>query len=153
MRQLEIAYQEFVDGVRTASDASAFRAVAERATQELGFKWFAYFVLMGDDRRLISTYPKEWTAHYLKNRYDQVDPVIRRARRHRDIFRWSGEQGTETNKAQRKFYGEAAEFGIEKGVAIPLPAGFDRFAVFTFASDKYGRDACEDAEEAKVLCV
>jgi LuxR family transcriptional activator of conjugal transfer of Ti plasmids len=152
MRQLEIAYREFVDGVRTASDATAFRAVAERATQELGFQWFAYFAFTGDDHQLISTYPREWTSHYLKNRYDQVDPVIRRARRDRDVFRWSGEQASKgANKLQQKFYGEAAAFGIEKGVAIPLPAGFDRFAVFTFASGKFRRDACEDAEEAKVF--
>ncbi|WP_363351698.1 autoinducer binding domain-containing protein [Methylocystis echinoides] len=152
MRQLEIAYQDFVDGVRTASDASAFRAVAERAAQELGFRWFAYLAFTGDDHRLISTYPKEWTEHYRKNRYDQIDPVIRRARRDREVFRWSGEQATRgANKVQQKFYVEAAAFGIEKGVSIPLPAGFDRFAVFTFASDKCRRDACEGSEEAKVL--
>lgn len=152
MRQLEIAFQEFIDGVRTASDTLAFRTVAERATQKLGFRWFAYLAFTGDDHRLISTYPKEWNTRYRKKGYDQIDPVIIRARRDRDLFHWNGAQAsTGPDDIQKRFFGEAAEFGIDKGVTIPIPAGFDRFASFTFAADKHGPDLYEEVEEAKVL--
>ena len=152
MRQLENGYQEFIDGVRTASDTLAFRAVAERAVQKLGFRSFAYLAFAGDGHRLISTYPKEWSMRYRKQRYDRIDPVIIRARRDRDLFHWGGAQASNAAEdVQKRFFGEAAEFGIEKGVTIPIPAGFDRFASFTFAADKHGPELYEKVEEAKVL--
>lgn len=150
MRQFESAFQEFIDGVGTASDKAAFRAVAERATQRLGFSYFAYLSLAEHSHMLISTYPKEWTTRYLNERYDLIDPVIIRARRDRDLFRWSGAQVSRGRGTRvKRFFGEAAEFGIEKGVTIPIPAGFDRFAAFTFAADKHGPDLDEKVGDAK----
>ena len=150
MRQVENAFQEFIDGVSTASDTAAFRAVAERATQRLGFRCFAYLGLAEHGHTLISTYPKEWTTHYLNERYDLIDPVILRARRDRDPFRWSGAQAAKGRGSRvKRFFCEAAEFGIEKGVTIPIPAGFDRFASFTFAADKHGPDLHEMVATAR----
>ncbi len=150
MRQFENAFQEFVDGVGTASDKAAFRAVAERATERLGFRCFAYLGLAEHGHTLISTYPKDWTAHYLDERYDLIDPVIGRARSDRDLFRWSGAQMAKGRGSQvKRFFGEAAEFGIEKGVTIPIPAGFDRFAAFTLAADKHGPDLHDKVAKAK----
>ncbi len=150
MRQCENAFQEFVDGVGTASDKAAFRAVAERATQRLGFRCFAYLAIADHGHTLISTYPKEWTTRYVSERYDLIDPVIRRARRERELFRWSGAQMTKGRGGQvKRFFGEAAEFGIEKGVTIPIPAGFDRFAAFTLASDKQVPDLHDKVAKAR----
>jgi len=150
MRQLENAFQEFIDGVGTASDKAAFRAVAERATQRLGFRSFAYLGLAEHGHRLISTYPKEWTTRYLSQRYDLIDPVLIKARRDRDPFRWSGPQMAKGRGDQvKRLFGEAAEFGIERGVTIPIPAGFDRFALLTFAADKHGPDLNEKVAKAR----
>lgn len=152
MRQFEIAFQEFIDALHTASDPSAFRAVAERTTQRLGFRCFAYLAFADDAHLLISTYPKEWTTHYLSERYDRIDPVIIRARRDRDLFHWSGAQASKSRgNPRQRFFGEAAEFGIEKGVTIPIQAGFDRFASFTFATDQHGPDLYEKAAKARDL--
>jgi LuxR family transcriptional activator of conjugal transfer of Ti plasmids len=152
MRQFEIAFQEFIDALHTASDPLAFRAVADRATQRLGFKCFAYLAFADDAHLLISSYPKEWTTHYLNERYDRIDPVMIRARRERELFHWSGAQASKGQGNPRKrFFGEAAEFGIEKGVTIPIQAGFDRFASFTFATDKHGPDMHEKVARAKDL--
>ncbi|MFT4120821.1 MAG: autoinducer binding domain-containing protein [Bradyrhizobium sp.] len=38
---------------------------------------FAYLALpgrIGKRPRLISTYPTEWTAHYMRSRYELIDP-------------------------------------------------------------------------------
>ncbi|QGN00194.1 hypothetical protein F7D14_20850 (plasmid) [Methylocystis parvus] len=150
MRRFQNAFEEFIDGVGTASDKAAFRAVAERATQRLGFSYFAYLSLTEHSYTLISTYPKEWTTRYLNERYDLIDPVIIRARRDRDLFRWSGAQASSgRGNRVKRFFGEAAEFGIEKGVTIPIPAGFDRFAAFTFAAGRHGPDLDEKIADAK----
>ncbi|WP_245269101.1 autoinducer binding domain-containing protein [Mesorhizobium sp. WSM2561] len=39
--------------------------------------------------KLISNYPHRWTAHYLSNRNQQVDPVIARAQCGGCPFRWA----------------------------------------------------------------
>ncbi len=152
MRQLENVFQEFVDAVHTAADPLAFRALGERATQRLGFRSFAYLGFSDEAHTLISTYSKEWTTHYLNERYQQIDPVIIRARRDRDLFHWNGARASKgRGNPCKRFFGEAAEFGIEKGVTIPIRAGFDRFALFTFAADKGGPDVFEKVAEAQEI--
>lgn len=150
MRRVENAFQEFIDGVSTASDKAAFRAVADRATQRLGFRSFAYLESAKHGHTFISTYPKQWTTRYWSQRYDLIDPVLIRARRDRDPFQWSGPQMARGRGDQvKRFLGEAAEFGIERGVTIPIQAGFDRCALFTFAADKQGLDLHEKISKAR----
>lgn len=149
-RRVENAFQEFIDGVSTASDKAAFRAVAERATQRLGFRSFAYLGLAGHGHTLISTHPKQWTTRYVSQRYDLIDPILIRARRDRDPFRWSGPQMAKgRGEKVKRLFGEAAQFGIERGVTIPIPAGFDRSALLTFTSDKHDPDLDANATEAR----
>lgn len=150
MRRVEYAFQEFIDGVSTASDKTAFRAVAERATLKLGFCHFAYIGLAQHSQTLISTYPKQWTTRYWSQRYDLIDPVLIRARCDRDPFQWTGQQMAKGRGDQvQRLFGEAAQFGIERGVTVPIPAGFDRFALFTFAADKRSPDLHEKAAKTK----
>ncbi len=152
MRQLENVFQEFVDAMHTASDPLAFRALGERATHRLGFRSFAYLGVADESHTLISTYPKEWTTHYLNERYQEIDPVFIRARRDRDLFHWDGAQALKGRRSPcKRFFGEASEFGIDKGVTIPIRAGFDRFALFTFAADKRGPDVFEKVAEAQEI--
>ncbi|MEO0382533.1 MAG: autoinducer binding domain-containing protein [Pseudomonadota bacterium] len=52
---------------------------------------FAYLSLPSPSAakpRLISNYPRQWTSHYLCNRYDKVDPVITHAQSGEHPFRW-----------------------------------------------------------------
>ncbi len=49
----------------------------------------------------------------------------------------------------KRLFGEAAQFGIERGVTIPIPAGFDRLALLTFASGKHDPDLDETAAKAR----
>jgi hypothetical protein len=44
--------------------------------------------MIGDTPTLISSYPKSWTNRYFDLRYQQLDPVVRRARREHDVFSW-----------------------------------------------------------------
>ncbi|MCK1394372.1 autoinducer binding domain-containing protein [Bradyrhizobium sp. 1] len=102
MNLVENTFQEFVDAIHTAGDATAFERVAARIAQKLGFQRFAYLRLTGDTPLLISSYPKSWTSRYFDLGYQQLDPVVLRARIERDLFSWGGPSRPPAgNRAQR----------------------------------------------------
>ncbi len=115
---------------------NSFERVATRVTQRLGFRWFAYLRIVEDAPKLISSYPKSWTGRYFDLHYEQLDPVVRRARLEHDLFSWgSGASTPAGTREQRKFFEEATTFGIESGVTVPIRGGFGRMAAFTLATD------------------
>jgi LuxR family transcriptional activator of conjugal transfer of Ti plasmids len=68
--------------------------------------------------------------------YEQLDPVVRRARLEHDLFSWgSGGSTPAGTREQRKFSEEATTFGIESGITVPIRGGFGRMAAFTLATD------------------
>ena len=91
MSPLESIFQEFIDAIQTATNADEFERVATRLTQRLGFQRFAYLRLTGETPMLISSYPKSWTSRYFQLGYQQLDPVVRRARAEDAPFSWGGE--------------------------------------------------------------
>jgi LuxR family transcriptional regulator, activator of conjugal transfer of Ti plasmids len=137
MKVAELAFQEFVDALHTASTELAFKSVAERTAQRFGFRWFAYLSFAVEEPLLISSYPGGWTRHYFAERYYEVDPVVEHARRQHTLFRWNGEVSDGSgSRAQRRLFDEATSFGIKTGVTIPIKGGFGRFGAFTLAADE-----------------
>src|SRR3954471_24905533 len=135
MSSIENSFQEFVDAIQTAHDDDAFERVAARLTQRLGFRCFAYLWIAEEAPKLISSYPKSWTSRYFDLHYEQLDPVIRRARLERDLFNWGAGASTPAGThEQRKFFEEATTFGIASGITVPIRGGFGRIAAFTFAT-------------------
>lgn len=137
MTTVEIAFQEFIDGIHTANNEGHFRRVAARTAEQLGFRWFAYLGFTEAAPVLISSYPRAWTAHYFAERYEHVDPVVETSRRQRGVFHWSGSQSLcPLGRAQRRLFDDASSFGIRSGVTVPITTGFGRFAAFTLATDE-----------------
>lgn len=135
MSSVEEAVQEFIDAIQSADDASAFERIAARLAQKLGFQRFAYLRLDGDHPMLISSYPKSWTSRYFDLGYQQLDPVVLRARSERDLFIWGGAgRAAAANRQQRQFFDEASTFGIRSGITVPIRGGFGRMAAFTLAT-------------------
>jgi len=134
---MERTFQEFVDAIQTADDASAFERVAARLALKLGFERFAYLRLDGSAPLLISSYPKSWTSRYFQLGYQQLDPVVLRARAERDLFCWGGTgRIAARSRAQRQFFDEATTFGIRSGITVPIRGGFGRMAAFTLATSR-----------------
>lgn len=132
----ERAFQEFLDAIQTASDEAAFERIARRVTERLGFRWFAYLRLTENAPMLISSYPKSWTKRYFELGYQNLDPVVRRARQQHEVFCWNGEGSAAAGtRQQRRFFEEATTFGITSGVTMPIRGGFGRTAAFTLATD------------------
>jgi LuxR family transcriptional activator of conjugal transfer of Ti plasmids len=139
MKRSDDAFQEFVDSIVTARDDQDFERVAARAAARLGFRWFAYLKIVDGAPKLISSYPKSWTSRYFDLHYERLDPVVQRARLDHDLFGWtSGVAVPQGTKEQRRFFEEAASFGIQGGVTIPIRGGFGGIAAFTLASDDRG---------------
>ena len=137
MKAAELAFQEFVDALDTASTELAFRSVAERTAHRLGFRWFAYLSFVSDEPFLISSYPKSWTRHYFSERYFEVDPVVEHSRGQHTLFQWSGgAPEVSGTRARQRLFDEANGFGIKTGVTIPIRGGFGRFGAFTLAADE-----------------
>lgn len=137
MRLIESSFQEFIDAIQTADDEIDFERVASRVSQRLGFRWFAYLRITDDSPTLISSYPKSWTSRYFGLKYQQLDPVIRRARVEHGLFSWGGGASSPAgNREQRRFFEEAMTFGIKSGITVPIRAGFGQTAAFTLATDQ-----------------
>ncbi|NOJ41119.1 autoinducer binding domain-containing protein [Bradyrhizobium australiense] len=135
MSPVECIFQEFIDAIQTATSEDEFERVATRLTQRLGFQRFAYLRLTGETPMLISSYPKTWTSRYFQLGYQQLDPVVRRARAERALFSWGGEASALAgNREQRRFFDEAMTFGIRSGITVPIRGGFGRMAAFTLAT-------------------
>lgn len=135
MKAVENIVLEFIDAIRTANSADAFGRVGTRLAQRLGFQHFAYLGISEEKPMLISSYPTSWTDRYFHLGYQELDPVIRRARLEYALFGWGGNYSpAPDDREQRRFLDEAMAFGIRSGVTVPIRAGFGRLATFTLAT-------------------
>ncbi|WP_431017184.1 autoinducer binding domain-containing protein [Bradyrhizobium pachyrhizi] len=136
MATIERAFEEFADGIHAAEDGRGFERVARRVAERLGFRWFAYLCQAGDVTTVISSYPRSWTRRYIERGYARLDPVVRRAAGSASVFSWDGALSLRaTSSAQRRFFDEAATFGVKSGITVPVRAGFGRTVAFTLATD------------------
>lgn len=132
-------FQRFIDLLSSAGDAQGFsKAMAATATA-MDLSCFAYLALPcrpGKEPLVISTYPADWVTHYLDNHYERLDPVIARALKNPEPFRWgSGLTERQLSPVQRELLYEASQFGIRFGFTVPIHDGHGPIAALTFATD------------------
>src|SRR5258707_12871685 len=75
-------FKTCIDRLSESVNLGSFRDTMAEVGIGLELQYFAYLSLphrRGDKPRLISTYPSDWTTHYLCNRYERLNPVIIRA--------------------------------------------------------------------------
>ena len=130
-------FQTFIDRLSESVNLDSFRDTMADVGIALELQYFAYLSLphrRGDKPRLISTYPSDWTTHYLRNRYERLDPVIIQALADPEPFKWGlGIHLKEMTTAQRELLDEASSFGIRHGFTVPIHDGRGPVAAFTFA--------------------
>jgi|SRR5579859_59141 len=133
-------FQVFIDLLSNAGDTDAFAETMAITATALDLSCFAYLALpqRPNDRPLvISTYPENWVAHYVRNNYEQLDPVIRQALESPEPFRWGLDlPAIQIAPAQRIFLDEASEFGIRLGFTVPIHDGRGPVAALTFAAEQ-----------------
>jgi DNA-binding CsgD family transcriptional regulator len=123
-----------------ASPPAAMPTVLAEASAALDLSCFAYLALpsrKGDAPELISTYPVEWTDHYLRQSYERLDPVVVNALATPEPFEWGHEfPSTRLSKPQCALLDEAAQFGIRCGFTVPVHDPRGPIAAITFAADE-----------------
>jgi LuxR family transcriptional activator of conjugal transfer of Ti plasmids len=133
-------FQRFTDRLSCASDTDSLRGAMAEAAAALDLSCFAYLVVPRQPKavpRLISNYPSTWTKHYLQQRYERFDPVVRQAIAHTEPFKWGFEvEVIGQSKLQRKLFDEASNFGIRYGFTVPIHDDLGPVAAVTFASDE-----------------
>jgi LuxR family transcriptional activator of conjugal transfer of Ti plasmids len=134
-------FQTYIDRLSESTDETALRESMAEATRALDLSCFAYLCISGRKGgapQLISTYPTAWTAQYLKNRYERLDPVITQALEDTEPFQWGlNSRASILSRPQRELFEDAARFGIACGFTIPIHDGRGPIAAVTFAADEH----------------
>lgn len=128
-------FERLTEQAVLAHDEAAAKGTLETLSREAGFFAYAYLNLQAETQTAISNYNEDWQHRYFDKSLARIDPVVRSARDRFEAFAWSNEASPKMSKERRHFYSEAAEFGIRSGITVPIPTGFGRMAMLTFASD------------------
>lgn len=133
-------FQTFIDNLTSAEDATEFSKTMAVTAESLDLSCFAYLSLpsrLDAKPRLISTYPDKWTSHYLRSRYERIDPVIAQALQNPEPFQWGiGSPWRFKSHAEQQLFDEASQFGIRFGFTVPIHDGRGPVAALTFAADQ-----------------
>ncbi len=133
-------FQRFIDHLSSAEDAAAFSEAMAVVATSLDLSCFAYLALpsrLSKKPVVISTYPANWVAHYVRNHYERLDPVILQALQNPEPFQWGlGLSTTRLSSAQNELFDEASQFGIRFGFTVPIHDGHGPVAALTFACNQ-----------------
>lgn len=140
-------FQTFIDLLSNAKDPEDFSQAMAVTAAALELSCFAYLALPHAQMsrpRIISTYPRKWTSHYLRSHYERIDPVIVQALQDPEPFRWGLDLPWKGSNAQLQLLDEASQFGIRFGFTVPVHDGRGPIAALTFAADqrKASFEAC-----------
>lgn len=137
---MSFVFQSFIDRLHGASGSTALSSAMSGLAEAFGFTKFAYLGFPRPSPHApvyVTTYPGEWTHYYLNRRYQDIDPVVAKTRSSLLPFLWDGESiEPHPSAEQRHFFGEAKEFGINCGFAVPIHDSEGGVAVVSFASDQ-----------------
>ncbi len=114
--------EHYLDAIDCAGTVHQLRDAMAMLAGSHGLNSFAYLGLpniSGKKSRLISNYDELWTGHCTAQTYHLCDPVILNAMRRCDPFNW-GVDFVRISETTRKFFREAADFGINCGHTIPI---------------------------------
>ena len=133
-------FQRFIDLLSAAEDAAGFSDAMAVTAAALDLSCFAYLWLpphLHGKPRLITTYPEQWTSHYLRSRYERIDPVITQALQSPEPFQWGVDLPSPfSSPNQQRLLDEASQFGIRTGFTVPIHDGRGSIAALTFAANQ-----------------
>ncbi|WIW50292.1 LuxR family transcriptional regulator (plasmid) [Bradyrhizobium sp. 62B] len=135
-------FQNFLNLLINANNADGFSdalAVTGRALELPCLAYLGWPKRRGENAFVISTYPANWVAHYVRNHYERLDPIIERALATTEPFSWDHKEPHKLRSpAQRSLLDEGAQCGIRLGFTVPIHNGAS-MAALTFATDQNDR--------------
>ncbi|KRD63338.1 autoinducer binding domain-containing protein [Ensifer sp. Root278] len=128
-------FERVIDLCQVQSSSNTLNKSLARLAGAAGFDHYAYFRAHPNDNFVATDYPLEWQRLYFARSYVTLDPVVTTAKRGTQVFRWSVDDvRPRVCRELRRFYTEAADFGLKTGLSVSVSAGFGRFAILTFTS-------------------
>lgn len=125
--------------------------------EPMGFGNFAYHIIQTPDvdnvrtkqAYGISSYPDQWTRHYIANGYVNDDPVIAKVYESKAPFIWADSiSGEELSRKQRKLLEDAMSIGVANGLTIPLQSRAGETASLSLIP---GRMSAEDLHAPETI--
>lgn len=106
-------------------------------TEHFGFTGYAYLHIQHKHTIAVTNYHRDWRSTYFENKFDKLDPVVKRAKSRKHVFAWSAEQDrARLSGEERAFYAHAADFAIRSGVTVPINTANGSMSMFTLASGR-----------------
>ena len=130
--------------------AQVVQTVSEMVHQ-IGFEVFEYASLLLSDFDepnivLVSTTSREWISRYERMSYYETDPRLQNCLRHVTPFLWDSNR--RDGPGANAFLNEAARYGLQRGIALPVGGGSDKNAMFTVSSSQLTLQDGEDLQLA-----
>jgi DNA-binding CsgD family transcriptional regulator len=126
---------------RDVSTIDELNSVMAKYFDNLGFDKYAYVLVNNPhDPRMnnsyVSNYPVEWENQYTSKDYFIVDPLYELFKAKSDAFDWSWtKQKDVLNPLQKKFFMEASDFNVDRGVGVPIFTPKGGFSIVSLCSN------------------
>lgn len=137
-RQPPVNWHALVDALDDASDQPSLIKAMVRAAEAIDLPIFSYLGWPEQQTPLlIATYAPEWRTRFLAERYERIDPIGAKAQVETLPFFWSAEDyAGKTSTKQRQMFDEAKQFGLTRGITVPLRQTSRQASTLTFATDE-----------------
>jgi hypothetical protein len=91
---------------------------SQKCLANIDHDYLTLFDLKNGEKASFSTYPEEWCAHYLAQKYNEHDYL--HLKNCRLPFAWGENITKDATPAQKKIFQEAQDFHIFRGITVPF---------------------------------
>ena len=131
---------ELLETLGRQKDIASLLASFHTLTRSFGMNGFSVGdpspKVKGELKRWDGIWPAGWYSRYASQNYFFIDPVVAELNRTVTPFRWSSARSDYDDKALRILH-ESAEFGMQKGLAIPVHGPRGVIAAVNLNTDRY----------------
>lgn len=144
----------FLENAHQVNTLDELNLLFENTINELGFSSWAHLsvpdesILKFAKPLVFANYDEEWLTRYFDQNYMNIDPIVENIKNSTTAFQW--QQATNEislNKEQKDFMGEAKDFGLADGLAIPIHGVGAQESVVSLVSQEEGLDLTKTLAE------
>jgi LuxR family quorum-sensing system transcriptional regulator CciR len=148
---------QFVDSIESFAslrDPADLKPRLSQSLDPMGVSAWTYTVIRNCEGcfapRYITTYPEEWTTHYIEKDYVATDPTIHAVSGGLRPVLWDElESSPAMTRRGRKMLNEARAFGLRSGVTMPIHGPGNGYTVFGASFDRSQEDIAREWPEIR----
>lgn len=137
--------EEFIQDMDQAETLDHAFLILRKQIERLGFQMFSYWLLWPPEGPrvplYVTSYPAEWTAHYLENKFASNDLTGHHSSQKVSPFLWTDVFRTyQMTAAQKLVFTDGREIGLKSGASVPIHGPGAAKATFSVANDEETTD-------------